>query len=699
MLLLKKIKLNNFISHEDTEINFNPNQRLLLDGDSGSGKTSILEGITFALYGTGRSSNTSLVRRGQKKAIVTLELFDEESTYLIERSVLASGKHSLSVSINGVAHELTGVRDLQNWIEKELVGASYLLFVNSVAYLQGGTDTFVTQSAPRRKELLLEIVNVENFDALYEKARSFMTDKTGDKSLLDKEVEMLKIQTDEHEKNITQKPVYEEALKNLKSEIDILNKEMKKLVQEQTTLKAMGDQIIGAKKQASSLDSDISELKTEIEDLNASGKELQKLQGVQASKVLVETQIEELNNSLKEDVKSLAQGILERETLVQEMAKKPTASDRSSLVANLRKDIDDLRNKPDCSAGEKCPYMSDKLSKIKELEGRINELKTKSDEEAASILKWSEVVSKIKAPSPEKIKEMKDNLDTENGQLADLLAEREDLDKKIWLAKFIEDKIKSLPTLMNKLNNKEAALKEAKDHLATLEKSLDIEAIANIDKKLSETLKFVEEKQKEASEAMAELSMIKKVEEKLPMAKKTVVELTKQSKKINGELEKVAVLKEAFGSKGIKTVVIDWLLPNLEEKINENLSYMSDFRIHLDTQQEKSDGEGNKEGLFITIINEMGEEMPFENYSGGERLKLVVAISEALASLQKVGFRIFDEIFLGLDEDSTESFAIVLERLNEKFAQVLCISHLRQIKDSFEDQVKIIKHNGVSTIQ
>ena len=76
-----------------------------------------------------------------------------------------------------------------------------------------------------------------------------------------------------------------------------------------------------------------------------------------------------------------------------------------------------------------------------------------------------------------------------------------------------------------------------------------------------------------------------------------------------------------------------------------------------------------------------------------------MAISESLATLQKVGFRMFDEIFLGLDENSTESFAAVLGSLQKNFNQILCISHLMQIKDLFDKKITIKKINGISEIK
>ena len=137
-----------------------------------------------------------------------------------------------------------------------------------------------------------------------------------------------------------------------------------------------------------------------------------------------------------------------------------------------------------------------------------------------------------------------------------------------------------------------------------------------------------------------------------------------------------------------------------KDRINEVLSTLSDFRIRLDTQREKIDGEGVVEGLFIKIYNELNEEMDYDNYSGGEKVRIMMAITEGLASLtKKAGFRLMDEAIYALSADMTADFAEVILKLQQKYPQVLAISHLEEIKALFEDTLLIKKNNGISTIQ
>lgn len=134
MISLKKLTLNNFLSHENTVIDFSKDEKAIVDGASGAGKSSIFDAILWALYGEGRSENRSLVRKGSKRGSVCLELrrqneqVGSEDLVVITRSATPAGKHTLEVAIqqtdgSRVALPLSGIKEIQNWIDKDIIGA------------------------------------------------------------------------------------------------------------------------------------------------------------------------------------------------------------------------------------------------------------------------------------------------------------------------------------------------------------------------------------------------------------------------------------------------------------------------------------------------------------------------------------------------------------------------------------------------
>ena len=253
--------------------------------------------------------------------------------------------------------------------------------------------------------------------------------------------------------------------------------------------------------------------------------------------------------------------------------------------------------------------------------------------------------------------------------------------------------------LQEEKNKNTVELARMETDIYELEQNLGKIDINKINIDLSEirtALSFNRNSMNNESVAMA---MATKAQKTMEDASKALLELQTSVKRVMEDKECLELIKEAFSQRGVKAVVVDYLVPQLEERINGVLSQMSDFRIRLDTQKATADEEGVKEGLFITILNDLNEELPLSNLSGGEGVKVSMAISEALASLANfVGFRVLDECVTSLDAESTESFVEVLLKLQEKFPQVLCISHIPEVKEVFEKKINIIKTNGISKI-
>ena len=702
MILLNEITIKNFLSHEDTYIAFKENEKVLVDGKSGSGKSSIVEALVWCLYGEGRSEGRSLVRRGSKLATVSLKLDTGESQYVITRSVTDKGKNTLAITHkkgsgkNFIAIERTGIKDSQDWIEKELLKASYELFTNSVAYQQENENSFVKANAARRKDLLLEIVRAENFDELYDKARKALTANETDSTVLLSKIEGFKKTISFLAETAERVDLYQQEVWGYTQQIITLQKDekaldsqissvasLKKLLEEKLTLeKRILDYISTRETQAKSNEAHIrASQEIDIEKARAEVKEA-----------------EELSKTLEYVDKQLQINAAAQMSMNRLLADKPAVRDYSTDIDTInRKLIDLIRDTDKCPSGDKCPFVIPIQGQIQFLTEQIAEKELKSRQEREAFDKWSDEFSKL-------------TLTVDNDILykrkQEITAQMVVLNKSQPLVAAHETRMESNKILEEQnVQLKEANLKDLHQIVILTEEKVSIEKdlvefdINKINLELSTARIELADLGKRKDESIANHATATQAKESVAEARTSLVELTSSTKGLIENKEALEAIKEALSPRGVKTVVIDYLVPQLEDKINEILGQMSDFRIHLDTQKVTADEEGMKEGLFISVINDLGEELPFQSYSGGEKVKTTIAISEALASLMvDIGFRIMDENIVSLDSDSTESFIKILAAMQEKFAQLIVISHLPEVKDIFENKIQINKINGISKI-
>ena len=70
-MLIRSVRLENIRSYTNETVEF-PEGSTLLSGDIGSGKSTILLAIEFALFGLKKGSGNSLLRHGKKEGSVEL---------------------------------------------------------------------------------------------------------------------------------------------------------------------------------------------------------------------------------------------------------------------------------------------------------------------------------------------------------------------------------------------------------------------------------------------------------------------------------------------------------------------------------------------------------------------------------------------------------------------------------------------------
>ena len=702
MLLLKELKLNNFLSHEDTQITFKENEKLLLDGKSGSGKSSITEAILWVLYGEGRSENRSLIRRGAKMATTSLKLTDGKRETFITRSVSSTGKNTLAITQNTGSKgqflpiERTGLKDTQDWIEKEFLKASYELFTNSVAYPQENENSFVKANASRRKDLLLEIVRAGNFDELYDKTRAAINANELESTSTLSKIESLETTIKNSEEIANKYDFYKKEVEDASLKIEglvIIEKDLEKKINSVTDImRQIEDKIMTRQALFSNLSSIQNQLGEDAREIEAHEKI-----DITSAKKDVE-QLEVLSTEIEEIEKELITNAQAQQYINKHLSNKPNVFDYNSDIETINKRLIPLiKDTNKCPAGDKCPFIIPIKGQIDFLTEQITEKTEKEAREKLALEKWEkEYVALVP---------VKDTTDLYNK-----LGGLKDKARILSISKEIVTRCEAFEATYENIKNRRIKLtndlKEASGQIEVVDKTIAElkETLVKIDSnqintELSRIRISLQQAQQNKDMAASGLTLAINAQETIKDASTGLVELRKAVSKSFEDKESLELLKEAFSPRGVKAVIIDYLVPQLEDRINNVLSQMSDFRIRLDTQKATADEEGVKEGLFITVLNDRKEELSFSNYSGGEKVKITIAISEALASLMsQIGFRIMDENIISLDRESTEGFVTVLAKLQEKFPQLLVISHLQEVKDMFEKQIMITKINGISKI-
>jgi len=163
-------------------------------------------------------------------------------------------------------------------------------------------------------------------------------------------------------------------------------------------------------------------------------------------------------------------------------------------------------------------------------------------------------------------------------------------------------------------------------------------------------------------------------------------------------------LRVAFGKRGLQALIIETVIPELEEEANELLSRMTDGRmtVHFETQRDTKAG-STIETLDIKISDEHGTRS-YEMYSGGEAFRINFAIRIALSKLlaRRAGAQlqtlIIDEGFGTQDTDGRQKLVEAINSIKEEFQRIIVITHIEELRDAFPVRIDVYKTAAGSQI-
>jgi exonuclease SbcC len=164
-----------------------------------------------------------------------------------------------------------------------------------------------------------------------------------------------------------------------------------------------------------------------------------------------------------------------------------------------------------------------------------------------------------------------------------------------------------------------------------------------------------------------------------------------------GERAIYSDLAQMFGKNGIQAIIIENAIPELEDEANRILTRVTDNAMHLTLETQRDTRSGNvAETLDIKISDELGTRN-YELFSGGEAFRINFALRIALSKMlaRRAGARlrtlVIDEGFGTQDSQGLERLVEVIKAIQDDFAKIIVITHLRELKNAFDIHIEVKK--------
>jgi len=690
------LKMENFFSHKDSEIDFEFNSALLIgnsEGDytksNGSGKSSIFESILWCIFNKSRAGvMNDVVKWGETDCSVEFVFSIKDVKYKIIRTRNRVNSSSevefFKENSLGDWQDMSGsTSSLTNSNIEQEIKTDYKTFINSVYFRQNDISEFAEAEPFKKKEILKNIIDISRWDQYEKSAKAVLKEYKAKIKLYESELE----EADD----------LSELKNNIESDLQELKEDLKYLEDKKTELsnfhKNYFEEYINIKSNLDtnkydeiidSISRDKEELKMLLKDISSEEKTVSSRQGELSS---LDTDIKSIENKLSsyvktENVDSRLSGV--RDSVVSEK------SDIKFLF-NKRKEISSKsleKGSCDTCGQEVCEdYIEsyrksceDKLSSIESELSSKKDLLYSLEKEMNSLESARSINQKINSLETELKYKLSSNSSLEesflraNNRLKTLNLKYSDCKSRIDNNKSVLDGLK------------DDSFKDIKSKLKSV--SNDLEDVQSKIIEKSKSAGFFEQK-------------LKNTLEKIDVLKKKNKEL-KEIKSISSEYE---ILSKFFGKSGVQTILLENIIADLQSTSNVILKNICNepLSIVFETQRVRADGVKKIETLDLKIMKD-GFCQDFRSLSGGEKFRIALSLRIGLSELSSryggssLEFIMMDEVNSPLDRFGVETlFVSVIKSLEEKY-KIMVITHDESLKEKFDNVIDVTKVNGESSI-
>ena len=680
---IKKLSLKNIRSYKEEEIIF-PEGSILLAGDIGSGKTSILLALEYSLFGLQPGQRgASLLRNGENVGEVTLEMEIGEKLIVIERKLRRNNKSvtneyaSLTINNEKIEASLTEIKtkilELMNY-PYEFVKKNNLLYRYTVYTPQEHMKQIILEDPETRLNILRHNLGIDKYKRIRENTILLVNQLKEESKILVAEIRNL----DEDKTRLEVK----------KKEVNVLELELASKMSE-----------LNVKISTSSkVDEEFLKLEERIKEKIFLEKELEK------SKIMIAGKYDNLSNTIRE-VKELEGALSEIGEMFDEIHYKEIVlrieknskifEELSNHYTNVIAEVNMLeRQKKDTLAKkervfkiEMCPTClqdvteSHKHNILNEAEGFLSQFNQKIIAIEKNRLVLVNEIEKVRS----------ERLSLENEKTS-----KEMLRSKI---DYVEKSKKKKEVLSKNIENLNEDIKILQQHAITLREKISSMSV------LDNLLRLKKNELNEAKQQEKSIEInIATIKKEIEINKRDIVfyeefiaskELTK--KNLNYILELHDWISSGF------LELIDFIERNVLLRLRQEFSgiFSKWFSILvpfgvLSVRLDES---------FSPIILHRDIEMEYSFLSGGERTAVALAyrlalnqtINSMLSKLQTKDIVILDEPTDGFSEVQLDKMREVLNELN--VSQLVIVSHERKMESFVDNVIRVKKIGEVSCLE
>lgn len=202
MIVFKKIRWKNFLStgNEFTEIDLQRSSSTLVVGENGAGKSTMLDALSFALYGKAfRNINKPQLMNSitAKGLVAEVEFSIGKKNYMVRRGMKP---HFFEILSEGVLiNQSSDVREYQEILETQILKLNHRSFSQIVVLGSANFIPFMQLPAAHRREVIEDLLDIQIFSTMnnilkdkIQVNKSAILDNNNDIKLLEQKIDLTK---------------------------------------------------------------------------------------------------------------------------------------------------------------------------------------------------------------------------------------------------------------------------------------------------------------------------------------------------------------------------------------------------------------------------------------------------------------------------------------------------------------------------